>query len=99
MRIRLLRPPPITVHLDRDYRVAARKYAVAKTFQFLVNGRVVLSASYTQEPTGGGSSYASVGANSTSGSVNAALLGPVAVYGSALSHARLRAHARAARLG
>lgn len=87
------------LELGRGYLVAARKDAAAKVFQFLVNGRVVFQAAYTQEPTGGSSGYASIGAASTAGSVSAALLGPVALYGSALSHTRLRVHARAARLG
>lgn len=81
------------------YLVGIRKDASASTLAILLNGRVVSSAAYTQQPTGGGSGYSSIGAASTGGSVNAALLGPVAVYASALPLSRLRAHAIAASCG
>ena len=81
------------------YLVAARKDSSAKTFDWCINGRLVSRSSYSQEPTGGSSSYTSVGARDMSGSVSASLLGPIAVYDQALSLTQLRAHARAARLG
>ena len=90
----------IALDVGRAYLVAARKDASTRTLQVLIDGRVVAMRSYTSEPTGGGTVITHVGQYSPAyPSVAPTLLGPVALYTSALPLTRLRAHARAARLG
>lgn len=77
--------------------VAIVKNGTANTVDFYVNGRRVWQESYSNEPTGGSdagmTTYIGADAATATGS---ALLGHVAFYTSALSAARIRAHARAA---
>ena len=83
--------------IGQPYVVAARKGE--GVLRIYLNGRCVYAGTYTQQPTGGSSAYTSIGSNSSGSGVTQTLLGPVAVWGSALTDARIRAHAIAARVG
>ena len=73
------------------------KDGTANTLTLYINGILVDLISYSTEPTGGSAATSQVGANDVSGTTN----GPVgmahaALYATALTSARVRAHAQAA---
>lgn len=77
----------------------ARKTAATKTIDQFVNGRHLSSGTYTTEPTGGSAGVWAIG-NTPSGTVStsAGIVSNCAFFASALSDARIKAHAQAAGL-
>jgi hypothetical protein len=86
------KPAPVLA-LGERYLIAWTKDAASKVVRCYIDGCCVFEASYTQEPTGGGSSVTTVGYNSNSGTSNA-VLGHIAFWsGTVLSQERIQAHA------
>lgn len=77
------------------YQLVCVKDGTANTISFYVNGRLIRTVAYTNEPTGGGSAEISLGSPSTS---HRGTWGYVALYNSKLSADRIMAHAIAAGL-
>jgi hypothetical protein len=72
------------------------KDGTANTVSFYINGLLMDVISYATEPTGGSSSTSGLGVNAGGATANMAAMAHVALYNTALSQARIRAHAQAA---
>ena len=84
------RPEPV-ITLGERHLISWTKDAATKVVRCYIDGCCVLMASYTKEPTGGGSAVTAVG---RSYSTSTAVLGHIAFWsGTVLSQERIQAHA------
>ena len=86
------KPEPV-ITLGERHLIAWTKDAASKVVRCYIDGCCVFKASYTQEPTGGGSAVTDVGRNSAAGT-STAVLGHIAFWsGTVLPQERIQAHA------
>ena len=84
------KPEPV-ITLGERHLIAWTKDAASKVVRCYIDGCCVFEASYTQEPTGGGSAVTYVGRNSVA-STSTAVLGHIAFWsGTVLSQERIQA--------
>ena len=82
--------------LGMPMHLALVKNGTANTVTIYRDGQIMDIISYSNEPTGGTSATTDLHGNVVGGTTNPVGMAHVALYNSALSQARIRAHARAA---